>query len=390
MSIKVVSIIPYKILPAKLGGEKGIALFTEYLGKEVPVVSVGTENNDLSKARNFTLLPVLSTSRIRYANAFLYFKLRKIIRDEKATHLLIEHPYYGWLAWMLRNTSPVKWIVHSHNIEFMRSRSIGRWWWKALKWYEVWVYKKSDANFFISDDDREFAQKELNIDPAKSHTITYGVEIGSIPGDIPAATEEIRKKHGIENDESIMLFNGALYLHSNYDAVTVITDHINPILLQSGLQYKILICGKNLPESFNGLKAFAHKNIIYAGFVDDIDVYFKAADIFLNPIVSGGGIKTKAVEAIAMNCTVVSTEFGAMGMKKEICGNKLVTIPGNDWKQFANAVLGSAREKVDTPPEFYEYYYWGNIAKKVKDVLAKTPPTLRFGRGDAQSRNGNP
>ena len=64
MSIKVVSIIPYKILPAKLGGEKGIALFTEYLGKEVPVVSVGTENNDLSKARNFTLLPVLSTSRI--------------------------------------------------------------------------------------------------------------------------------------------------------------------------------------------------------------------------------------------------------------------------------------------------------------------------------------
>ncbi len=29
--INIVSIIPYKIFPAKLGGEKGIAVFNEYL-----------------------------------------------------------------------------------------------------------------------------------------------------------------------------------------------------------------------------------------------------------------------------------------------------------------------------------------------------------------------
>jgi hypothetical protein len=32
--LRILSIIPYKILPAKLGGEKGIAIFNEYLAKK--------------------------------------------------------------------------------------------------------------------------------------------------------------------------------------------------------------------------------------------------------------------------------------------------------------------------------------------------------------------
>jgi hypothetical protein len=32
--LRILSIIPYKILPAKLGGEKGIAVFNEYLAKK--------------------------------------------------------------------------------------------------------------------------------------------------------------------------------------------------------------------------------------------------------------------------------------------------------------------------------------------------------------------
>lgn len=367
--IKIVSIIPYKILPAKLGGEKGIALFSEYLGKLIPLLGISTKNNDVSAAKNFTVLNILSNSRLRYANIFLYFRIRKIIVANKATHLIIEHPYFGWLAWLLRISLPVVWIVHSHNIEYMRSKSIGRWWWKALKWYEVWVYKKSDINFFISEEDLDHAVKKLKIDPAKSHSITYGVEIAGIPPDLAASREQICRQYGIGQDEKIMLFNGALYHHSNYDAVSIILEHINPVLLQQQMRYKIIICGKGLPASFNELREYVGQNIIYAGFVDDIDLYFKAADIFLNPIVSGGGVKTKAIEAIAMNCTVVSTEFGAAGLKKEVCREKLQVASNDDWTVFNERLLKIIAVQSDTQRIFYDYYYWGNIAAKVQAIL---------------------
>ena len=365
----IVNIIPYKILPARLGGEKGIALFNEYLGRLLPITGISTKNNDVTAAKNYTVLNILSNSRSRYANVFLFFTVRKIIRNLQSRFLIIEHPYFGWLAWLLKKNLSLTWIVHSHNIEYMRSRSIGRWWWKALKWYEEWVYKKADIIFFISEDDLTHAITHLKVDATKSHAITYGVEIDSIPSDIEISRTRIRQLHGIGSEEKILLFNGALYHHSNYDALTVILEKINPVLLRNGIPYKIIVCGKGLPGSFDDLKSYSNKNIIYAGFVDDIDVYFKAADIFLNPIISGGGVKTKAIEAIAMNCTVVSTEFGAMGLKRSACAEKLQVVDDNNWDAFAQRLLELLPVQADTQQAFYEYYYWGNIAAKVASII---------------------
>ena len=368
--IRVVSIIPYKILPARLGGEKGIAVFNEYVGTLIPITAIGTRNNEITEAKNYKLLNKLSNSRLRYINIFLYFTIRSIIKREQATHLLIEHPYYGWLAWLLKKTMEITWVVHSHNIEFERSRSIGRWWWKGLKWYEEWVYKRADINFFISEDDRHHVIEKLGVSTSKSFAITYGVEIPGIPADLNECKQEVQKKHAIHPGEKILLFNGALYHHTNYNALQVILDIVNPILLkQQGLSYKIIVCGKGLPDFFNELKEYAGKNIIYAGFVDDISVYFKAADLFLNPIISGGGVKTKAIEAIAYNCPVVSSQIGALGLIQNICGSQLKVVVDNAWEEFANEVLQSLKQAGTTPESFYQYYYWGNIAKKVVAIL---------------------
>jgi len=371
---RIFSIVPYKTLPARLGGEKGIALFNQYLGELIPITTITTRNNDVSAAKNYTALNRLSNSRIRYANIFLFFTIRNLIKETKATHLLIEHPYYGWLAWLIKKTTNITWVVHSHNIEFERSRSIGRWWWKALKWYEQWVYNSSDINFFISEDDRLNAINNLGIKSEKSFAITYGVEIPAIPSDRDECRIQISRKYKIQPGEKILLFNGALYLNSNYDALRVILDTINPVLMQQpNLRYKILVCGRGLPDSFNELKDYRDKNIIYAGFVDDISIYFKAADIFLNPIMSGGGVKTKAIEAIAYNCSVISTQNGALGIVKEICGEKLVITQDNDWKAFSTGLLQLFHGSRQTSSRFYDYYYWGNIAKKVEAILRKKP-----------------
>lgn len=368
--LRILSIIPYKILPAKLGGEKGIAVFNEYLARQVDLTGVTTENNDPALAKSYTLLNFLSNNKSRYGNVFLLNKIKEIIQQRRITHLITEHPYYGWLAAMLRKATGVTWIVHSHNIEYMRSMSIGRWWWKALKWYEGWAYRSADKVFFISDDDRNFAIKNLNVNPDNSLTVTYGIEQSAIPGDRPACRKIINEKYSIDAGCKILLFNGALYHSTNYDALKVILDEMNPLLLSNkNFEYKIIICGRGLPDFFNELRDYAHKNVIYAGFVDDISLYFKAADVFLNPILSGGGVKTKAIEAIAMDCTVVSTKLGAMGIKKEVCGEKLKIVSEGEWKVFADLVIQSANETIHTPKGFFNYYYWESIVGRVVNAL---------------------
>jgi polysaccharide biosynthesis protein PslH len=364
-SLRILSIIPYKILPAKLGGEKGIAVFNEYLARKVQLTGVTTQNNDPALAKGYVLLNFLSDNRSRYANVFLFSRIKKIIQKKKITHLVTEHPYYGWLAFMLRKATGIKWIVHSHNIEYMRSMSIGRWWWKALRWYEAWAYRNADKVFFISEDDMKHAVKHLGVNEHKSIVVTYGIEIQKIPDDINECKAAIKKKYAITPDEKILLFNGALYHSTNYDALKIILEEVNPLLSGTNFKYKIIVCGKGLPDFFNELKDYADQNVIYAGFVDDISLYFKAADVFLNPILSGGGVKTKAIEAIAMDCTVVSTELGAMGLKKEVCGNKLKVATEGEWKQFADLVMRSAAQSAHTPKEFYDYYYWESIVERV-------------------------
>lgn len=368
-AIRIVSLIPYKVLPAKLGGEKGIATFNEYVGAIVPITAITTRNNDVREARNYRVINSISNSRLRYLNIFLYFTVRRLIKQEQATHFLIEHPYYGWLAWMIRKTMPVTWVVHSHNIEYMRSKSIGRWWWKALRTYERWVYQSADQLFFISEDDLDHAVNTLGVSREKSTAITFGIEQAALTGDKQAKREMLLQKYNIDPSTCIMLFNGALYHHTNYDSVTAIIEHINPMLIASGIRYKIIICGKGLPASFNNLKDQADKNIIYAGFVDDISIYFKAADIFLNPIISGGGVKTKAIEALSNDCTVVSTEIGALGLNRDVSGNKLWVVDDNDWKNFTRVVLEQVGQQSHIPASFFDYYYWGNIARRVVNVL---------------------
>src|SRR5687768_11758342 len=99
---KILSLVPYKILPAFVGGQKGIALFNEYLAKESHLICVTVKDNNPKDAKGYQLLNILSSGTLRYINVFYFLTLRKIIRQHAITHLVLEHPYYGWLGMLLK------------------------------------------------------------------------------------------------------------------------------------------------------------------------------------------------------------------------------------------------------------------------------------------------
>ncbi|MEO8852457.1 MAG: hypothetical protein ABI359_01675, partial [Ginsengibacter sp.] len=61
----VLSIVTYKIFPAKLGGQKGIALFNEYFSKQETLFCFTIQDNDPSLI-SYKVFNQLSNSPSRY------------------------------------------------------------------------------------------------------------------------------------------------------------------------------------------------------------------------------------------------------------------------------------------------------------------------------------
>jgi polysaccharide biosynthesis protein PslH len=369
--VNLLSIVSYHILPAKMGGQKGIALFNEYISKHVNLTCVSIQNNETQLAKGYTFLNTLSNSKWRYANPFLFFTFKKILKEKDCKLLMIEHPYYGWLGLLLKWFCGVKLIVHSHNLEFQRFKSNGRWWWPVLKWYEKFVYRNADFVFFITDEDRLFAEQNWKISPSKATTITYGFELNQAPTatERKAAKQQLQQQYTIDANDKLLLFNGTLDYEPNLNALQLILEKINPMLMQSKQFYKIFICGKGLPAQLNKLENYKNQNIVFAGFVDDIGLYFKGCDIFLNPVVDGGGIKTKLVEALGFDMHVASTVNGAIGVPQAICNGKLKVSNNEDMLALYKDTISLFDAEMAISSAYFEHFYWGNIAKKAAAVL---------------------
>jgi polysaccharide biosynthesis protein PslH len=363
--MRIVSLVSYPFLPAKAGGQRAVALGTKYLARHAQLTCVGVTSNDASLAEGYELKNVLSDSPLRYMNVFYFFTLRRILEETRADLLWIEHPYYGWLALLLKWFTGVPLAVRSHNIEGIRFRTLGKWWWRLLWQYERFTHRQARFSFFMQEQDRQYAINNFGLKPERCLTLPYGIEWQQPPAQAErsAASKQLRAMHAIGDDEVVLLFNGAFEYAPNLNALKRILDSIDPLLQkQAAFKYRIIICGRGIPSGIINKKP-AH--IIMPGFVDDISLYFKGAAIFINPVIEGGGIKTKLVEALGYNLTSVSTASGATGIDPSICNSKLLLSADNDWQAFVSNIIAATRIQSTIPSAYFEYFYWDNSVKKV-------------------------
>jgi glycosyltransferase involved in cell wall biosynthesis len=176
--------------------------------------------------------------------------------------------------------------------------------------------------------------------------------------------------YGMSENTNILLFNGTLSYKPNLDALKSILHQINPLLLKEDFAYKILICGRGLPAEMGELKEFQDANILFAGFVEDIDLYFKACDIFLNPLQDGGGIKTKLVEALGFGKKCVSSVNGAIGVDPACTGGRLLVVADKDWEAYRDGIRSMTQMEIrNDNQDFYKIYSWQQIAEKATRSL---------------------
>jgi glycosyltransferase involved in cell wall biosynthesis len=240
-----------------------------------------------------------------------------------------------------------------------------KWWWKLYHAYEGWIHRRAQHNFFISREDRDFAIEAFHVKPDSCSVITYGVEEKKIKGE----KTQLKKNIGIGAEQTMLLFNGTLDYKPNHDAVERIIDFIEPLLRKKIPDFVIIITGNRAPDDLLK-KMNSASHLQFHGYVDDPDLYYQAADLFINPVSNDSGVKTKVIEAIANHCTTISTLSGASGIEIELCSNKIFTVPDGNFELFTDCIAERLQKPAgETPKMFFEAYNWKNITAKAAEKI---------------------
>jgi len=364
--VRILSIVWYKVLPPQFGGQKGIAYFNQQIAVHHPLVCVCSNNNEPADGLLYTVKPILPTGKAQFLQPSSWKKIKQAAVEFNATHIILEHPYHGIAAIKAAKASGAKLIVHSHNIESQRFRSQGKWWWRLLAFYEKRVHRKACLNLFKTTEDMQWAIDRFTLNPSRCMVLPYGIERPVKDNDAGAF---IRYRHNIPADSTLLLFAGTLDYAPNAQAMESIFKKLVPLLEKQQRAYHIIICGRNQLPEFRHLYKLHHPSITVTGEVKDIDRYFNAADVFINPVMESSGIQTKNIDALSYDLPVVCFQNTLTGIDAGLCGDRLLPCTDNDWNSFASTIDKAAALAVSkTPGTFFDHY---SFRTQVENLLAK-------------------
>ena len=173
---------------------------------------------------------------------------------------------------------------------------------QRLKAFEHSVWEQCDGVLAITDLDarvisKQFPDKRIFLLP-----YAYGGEQGT-PGDLPGK-------------DPVFFHLGSMNWMPNADGIRWLVKHAWPLVHQTYPGAQLCLAGRHMPE---GLLAFDGKmNIRVLGEVQDSHEFIRSGDIMICPLFSGGGMRIKIIEALALGKPVFSTPLGAEGI---VCKN---------------------------------------------------------------------
>ncbi len=369
MPCRILSLVPYRVLPPATGGQWSIVSLHDAIGRLCQNHLLGVVSNAPANGLGFMFHPVFAAGPGRYLPRAGFAKALSIARRYDVTHIICEHPYMAPLAAALSRKLHIPWALRSQNIESARFKTLGKAWWPAMRLFERWAMRAADAVFFITPEDCSMAIEAYGLDTGRCYLAPFGTPLKVPPGGHSEAKATLAQQLGLDASLPWLYFLGVQSYAPNAEAVNHIIAEVLPRLQRSGTRHEILVGGKGLSPELTAAIEKTAGAVRYLGFIEELDIFLKACDIMLNPLTSGGGIKTKAIEALAYNKIVVSTVNGAAGILPEVCGVNLIITPDGDWDAFTAAIAAALTREPRIPAAFYDRYNWDAVAEHVTDVL---------------------
>ncbi len=213
---------------------------------------------------------------------------------------------------------------------YLAAKGIGRltaWGkWLITRGVEAYAISKFQRVFALSDEDRKWANELYP--QANVQVLKY-----------PAAIEFI----GLPRHEMQyrVLFVGALNRPPNLEAVQWFIDGCWPDIRRHVPTAEFHIVGHGLPDA-NRNRWSTDPSIKVVGPVDSVEEHYKAAAVFVAPILTGGGIIVKILDGLAAGVPVVTTGRGNEGIGAE---NGKSIVVADEPENFALSVIRLLKNK---------------------------------------------
>jgi glycosyltransferase involved in cell wall biosynthesis len=189
--------------------------------------------------------------------------------------------------------------------------------WKMKYAVERRAVSRYGTVFTLSDEDREWANRlypEVRI-----RVLFYpgGIDHAGLP------RQEIPGR---------VLFVGALQRPLNIQYLRFLAEKVWPDVRREIPDAELLVVGGGLPEKEQELLS-GIPGVRLTGFVENLELEYKSASVFAAPILSGGGVIVKILDAMAAGVPVVTTSYGNEVIRAEAGKDILVADSPEDFSR---------------------------------------------------------
>jgi len=232
-----------------------------------------------------------------------------------------------------------------------------------VKKSEALCCKRSDL-IFASPNDIENLTK-IGVDRSKCR-ITY-----HLGDDSQLNLPSLR----FENTEKALLYVGTLGWEANIDGLLWFIKEMWPTLKKEHLDLKLYIIGKNPDERLTNA-ANGENDIIFTGFVEDLEEYFQRCRIFIAPLRFGSGIKVKVLNAMSRGLPTVTTSTGTEGLMAENMEHIAIANSKEQMITAINRLLVDSKiwknMEQNSRALIAKHYTWDKLFKSMEKELEKS------------------
>ena len=153
------------------------------------------------------------------------------------------------------------------------------------------------------------------------------------------AGDSFFQEHSAEEERVSMVFTGLFSHPPNRQGMRWFLNEVFPLVKEQEPDARVYVIGKNPPKDILARNA---EDIVVTGFVNDVRPFMARSAVFIIPLKAGGGIRGKALEAMAMKKAIVTTGIGVEGIHLSHEHSALIA----DTKEsFAHAILSLFHKK---------------------------------------------
>ncbi len=205
-----------------------------------------------------------------------------------------------------------------------RSRALLELEWRRMRRLELHQATAADLNVMIS----ALEQRDLwRLAPqARTVLVRNGVDL-----------DYFRRPAGsAPRPDGPLVLVGSLNHPPNIDAAQRMARDVLPLLRSGGRDLRLQLVGRRPAPEVTALGALPGVDVV--GEVADVRPYLAAAAVVCAPIMFGGGVRVKLLDAMAMGCAIVSTPKAAEGLALRD-GEQLVIAPIEQFSAALGALL---------------------------------------------------